>query len=66
MCCPLPVQLVNLRRENEVALRQAVYIMRPCCHFGLAPSEKNFGMVSLLFSNFTHEIHEGKRLHTVE
>src|SRR5687768_12007389 len=55
-------QVINLRGQNEVALSQAINFMRPDSDLGLAPAKANVRMMSLLFRQFAHTIHEVERL----
>ena len=58
----LPEQSVNLCGHDEVALGEAVDLVRPKRDFGFAPGEQNVGMMPLLFGQSAQAIHEIERL----
>src|SRR5882762_4292485 len=60
--CPRALQLVNFRGEDEVAFGQTVDLVRPGGDLCLPPSQKNVGVMSLLFGDLAHLIHKLKRL----
>ncbi len=39
--------MIDLRRHDEIALRQTIDLVGPHGDFGFAPGEQNIGMVSL-------------------
>jgi hypothetical protein len=43
------VQPVDLGRHDEVALRQAVDLVRPQCDLGFTPGKQDIGVMSLFF-----------------
>ena len=47
------VELIDLCRQNEVALRQAVDLVCPCRDLDSSPSKKNVWVVALFLSEFT-------------
>src|SRR5580704_5389592 len=58
----LPEQPVNLRGHDEVALGEAVDLVRPERDFGFAPGQQNVGMMTLFFGERSYAIHEIERL----
>ena len=56
------MQLINFRRHDEIAFRQAIDLVRPQRDFDFAPGEQNVGMVSLLFGDLADFINERQRL----
>jgi hypothetical protein len=56
------LHLVDLRGENEIALRQPIDFMRPDGYFGPTPCEQNIGMMSLFLGNSPDAVHEIQRL----
>ena len=57
----LRIGLVDLRRQNKVALCQAVDLVRPDFDPGLAPRQVNVRMMSLLFCNDSDSVDEIER-----
>src|ERR1700733_4230187 len=54
------LQLVDLRRQDEIRLGQPVYGVRPRRDLGLTPSEQNVWMMALLFCDLAHSIDESQ------
>src|SRR5579864_3849321 len=52
------LQLVDLRRQDEVALGGAVDLVSTCRDGGLSPSQQDVGMMSLLFGDGADAVHE--------
>jgi len=52
------VELIDLCRQNEVALRQAVDLVCPCRDLDPSPSKKNAWVVALFLREFTYAIYE--------
>ena len=53
-----PLQPINLRRQNKVALRQPIDLVRPDGNPDLPPGQQDIGMVSLVLREFPYLIHE--------
>src|SRR5260370_42034591 len=51
-------ELVNLCRQDEIALRQTVDLVRPGCDIDFSPGKRDVWVVSLLLSKLTHAIYE--------
>jgi len=56
---------VNLCSHNEIALGEAVDLVRPHRDLGFAPGQQNIRMMPLLFGERSHSIHEIKCLFEV-
>ena len=56
------IKLVDLGRHDEVALGQAVDLVRPHGNFRFAPGQQDVGMMSLLLRDLSHPVHEVERL----
>ena len=56
------LKLVDLRREDEIALGQAVDLVRPDLDLRDTPTETDVRMMTLLFRKITYAIHEIERL----
>jgi len=54
----LGFELIDLCRQNEVALRQAVDLVCPCRDLDSSPSKKNVWVVALFLREFTCAIYE--------
>jgi len=54
-------ELIDLRRQYEVRFGEPVHGMRPGRDLDLAPSQKDVGVMALLFSQCAYSIHECKR-----
>ena len=54
------VELIDLCRQNEVALRQAIDLVCPCRDPDSSPSKKNVWVVALFLREFTYAIYEPK------
>src|SRR5271156_3198335 len=52
---------INLRRQNKIALRQPINLVRPRGDFRLPPSQQNIRMMPLLLRNRPHLIHKPER-----
>jgi len=52
------VELVDLCREDEIALRQTVDLMRPGRDFDFSPGKEDVWMVPLLLGKLTYAIHK--------
>ena len=52
------VELIDLCRQNEVALRQAVDLVCPCRDLDSSPSKKNVWVVALLLRKLTYAIYK--------
>src|ERR1700683_242145 len=57
-----PYQPVDLRGHDEIALGEAIDLVRPERDFRFAPGQQNIRMVPLLLGQRTHTIHEIERL----
>src|ERR687886_1571495 len=53
---------VDLGRENEVALGEAVYLVRPDRNLDLAPAEADVGVMPLLLGKLAHLVDEAQSL----
>ena len=53
--------LVDLGRQDEIALREAVDFVSPGLYLEAAPREKQIGMMPLLFRNLAHAVGEIER-----
>src|ERR1700723_3029679 len=53
---------VNLRRQNKIALRQSINLMRPRGNFRLPPPQKNIRVMPLVLRNRPHLVHKRERL----
>ena len=56
---------VDLCGHNEIALSQAIDLVRVDRNLGFAPGEKNIRMVALLFGDCAGTVHEIKRFFEV-
>ena len=54
-------QLVDLRRQNKIALREPIDLVRPDLHVDLSPRQKNIGMVPFLLRRLANSIDEIER-----
>ena len=59
------VQSVHLRREDEVAFAQPVYLVRPKRDLHSAPGQINVGMMALLLGQFANFVGESQRFEKV-
>ena len=55
------VELIDLCRQNEVALRQAVDLVCPCRDLDSSPSKKNVRVVALFLREFTYATYKPER-----
>ena len=58
----LPKQPVDLSGHDEIALGEAVDLVRPQSHLGLSPGQQNIGRVSLFFRQRSDAVHKLERL----
>jgi hypothetical protein len=56
------LELIDLCREDEVALGQTVDLVRPDGDLGASPCEQDVGMMTLLLGDDTYAVYELKRL----
>jgi hypothetical protein len=59
--CESGISAIDFSGEYEIALRQAIDLMRKDGDFGLAPCEKNVGMMGLFFRDGPGAIDELER-----
>jgi hypothetical protein len=52
------VELVDLCRQDEIALRQAVDLVRPGCDLGFSPGKEDVWVVTLLLCEFAYAGYE--------
>ena len=50
--------MVDLCRQDEIALRQTVDLVRPGCDIDSSPGKRDVWVVSLLLSKLTHTIYK--------
>ena len=50
--------LIDLCGKNEIALRQAVDLVRPDRNLDFSPAEEDVWMVALFLRKFTHAVYE--------
>ena len=51
-------ELIDLRRHDEIALRQTVYLVGPELDLDLAPRQIDIRMVTLLLGDLSHTVYE--------
>jgi hypothetical protein len=56
---------VNLCREDEIALGQAIDLMGPNCYFSATPTKANIRVMPLLFREIGYAINKRLRLFEV-
>src|SRR5580658_216704 len=61
-CFTRSAQLVDFGGKDEIAFGEAVDLVGPGGDFRFAPREQNIGMMSLLFGDGAHFVHERERL----
>jgi hypothetical protein len=59
------LELIDFRRENEIAFGEAVNFVRPHGYFRFSPGKQDIRVMALLLRNCTHFIHERECLHEI-